>query len=65
MIQCESRAESGEHLVDIAMRRMRAGLAPPAEIYLVENRGKIDWSLCPNWARPVNPDVFDGCCHEG
>ena len=65
MIKCKAEVETVENLVRIAMRRMREGLPPPPEIYLVQNRGKIDWSRCPNWARPVEPDVFDGCCHEG
>jgi len=65
MIQCKSEVETVENLVEIAMSRMREGFPPPAEVYLVQNRGKIDWSLCPDWARPVEPDVFDGCCHEG
>jgi hypothetical protein len=54
-----------EALVELAERRVRQGLAPPAEIYRIENRRGIDWSEFPAWARPVDPQVFDGCCHEG
>ncbi len=52
-------------LVALAAARIRQGLAPPREIYLVQNRSAIDWSQFPAWARPVDPEIFDGCCHEG
>ena len=55
----------GDELVNLAVKKMRQGLAPPPEIYRVENRGKIDWLKFPEWARPVDPQIFDGCCHEG
>ena len=45
--------------------RLAKGLAPPAEIYLVQNRNKIDWSRIPIWAQPMDPEAFDGCVHEG
>jgi hypothetical protein len=41
------------------------GLPPPKEIYEVQNRSRIDWSKFPEWARPVDPEVFEGCAHEG
>jgi hypothetical protein len=41
------------------------GLPLPKEIYEVQNRGRIDWSRFPEWARPVDPEVFEGCGHEG
>jgi hypothetical protein len=52
-------------LLDLAAARLRQGLAPPREIYLVQNRNAIDWSQFPAWARPIDPEIFDGCCHEG
>jgi len=52
-------------LIRLAEQRMRNGLAPPPEIYRIENRRRIDWLRFPAWARPVDPELFDGCCHEG
>ena len=52
-------------LFAIAEDRMRRGLAPPVEIYQIENRRRIDWSMFPAWAQPIDPEVFDGCSHEG
>jgi hypothetical protein len=54
-----------DNLGKLAMARMKSGYAPPREIYDVRNRGKIDWSTVPEWAKPVDPDVFEGCSHEG
>lgn len=51
-------------LEKMATERLRRGLAPPREIYDVQNRGRIDWSMVPDWARPVDPEVFEGG-HEG
>jgi hypothetical protein len=48
-----------------AQERMRQGLPPPREIYDVQNRGRIDWTTVPDWARPVDPELFEGCGHEG
>ncbi|MFV2068134.1 MAG: hypothetical protein ACC645_14260 [Pirellulales bacterium] len=48
-----------------AQARMRNGFPPPREIYQVQNRGKIDWTVFPDWARPVSPELYDGCSHEG
>lgn len=56
---------SPELLASAVQRRVHAGLAPPAEAHLVQNRRKIDWSQYPSWARPADPDMFDGCGHEG
>ena len=55
----------GDELVALACRQMREGFAPPAEIYRTEYRDRIDWSQYPAWAKPVDPQVFEGCCHEG
>jgi hypothetical protein len=60
-----SRSIRGEALISLAQDRMRRGFAPPPEIYRVEYRDRIDWLRFPAWARPVNPQLFDGCCHEG
>ena len=57
--------ETAEELFEIAALRMRHGLAPPAEIYQVQYRSRMNWSDFPDWARPVDPEAFDGCCHEG
>src|SRR5262249_2254458 len=45
--------------------RVSKGLAPPREIYDVRNRERFDWSKVPDWARPVDPEAFEGCAHEG
>jgi hypothetical protein len=48
-----------------ARQRTRQGLAPSREIYDVLNRDQVDWSTLPEWARPSDPDLFEGCVHEG
>jgi hypothetical protein len=63
--RCDLGPVSGEALIRRAEERMRKGLAPPPEIYRIEYRRCIDWSKFPTWAQPVDPQVFDGCCHEG
>jgi hypothetical protein len=55
----------GKALMKLAEERISQGLAPPPEIYRIEYRRSIDWSEYPTWARPVDPQIFDGCCHEG
>jgi hypothetical protein len=55
----------GQALIKLAQQRMRQGLAPPPQIYRIEYRNRIDWSQFPDWARPIDPQLFDGCCHEG
>ncbi len=65
------RAESSESsadgcsLIEATKRQLSNGFAPPAEAYLVQNRHKINWSRFPDWARPADPEMFDGCGHEG
>jgi hypothetical protein len=54
-----------ENLARRAEQRLGQGLAPPREIYEVHNRGLVDWSELPAWARPSDPELFDGCSHEG
>jgi hypothetical protein len=46
-------------------QRLSQGLAPPREAYLVQNRSLIDWTDVPEWARPIDPEIFEGCSHEG
>lgn len=58
-------ALSDDTLFAMAEQRARQGLAPPARIYRIEYRHRIDWSRFPEWARPVDPEMFDGCGHEG
>jgi hypothetical protein len=52
-------------LISRARERMRKGLAPPREIYQAPYRDRIDWSLFPDWARPNDPEMYEGCGHEG
>jgi hypothetical protein len=63
--QIGAQSDSSSELIELATRRMRQGLAPPAEIYRIEYRNRLDWSEFPSWARQLDPDIFDGCCHEG
>jgi len=72
MIQFNTLSEAGglesvrgEALIKLAEKRISQGLAPPPEVYRIEFRRCIDWSEFPTWAQPVDPQVFDGCCHEG
>ena len=55
----------GDALIEQAEKCASQGLAPPPRIYRIEYRRRIDWSRFPTWARPVDPEIFDGCCHEG
>jgi hypothetical protein len=48
-----------------ALERLRKGLAPPSQIYDVRYRNRIDWLAFPAWARPNDPDLYEGCGHEG
>ena len=72
MIQFSTSSEAvglesvrGKALLKLAEERVGQGLAPPPEIYRIEYRRWIDWSEFPTWAQPIDPQVFDGCCHEG
>ena len=58
-------AQAASSLEKRARQRMRQGLAPPREIYDIRNRDRVDWSTLPEWARPSDPDLFEGCAHEG
>jgi hypothetical protein len=48
-----------------AAERVKQGFAPPKEIYEIPYRDRIDWFRFPEWARPSDPEVFEGCGHEG
>jgi hypothetical protein len=48
-----------------ALKRTQKGLAPPREVYDVQNRSRIDWSQFPEWARPTDPEAYEGTAHEG
>ena len=69
----QSRSESGVQSLSLSQRQLierarwcvERGFAPPAEIYRVEYRRRVDWATFPSWARPQDPEAFAGCCHEG
>jgi hypothetical protein len=61
----ETRAAGAEAVVRRAEERMAKGLAPPPEIYQATYRNRIDWSRFPDWARPCDPELFEGTGHEG
>lgn len=68
----EERAEAASQSADgfrglerRAAERVRQGLAPPKGIYETPYRDRIDWSRFPAWARPSDPELFEGCGHEG
>lgn len=64
--QATSTVEAGAgDLINLAMERMKRGLAPPSRIYQTPYRNQIDWSKFPDWARPTDPDLFEGSSHEG
>jgi hypothetical protein len=52
-------------LQQLSVERVRQGLAPPKEIYQTPYRNRIDWSALPEWARPSDPELFEGSSHEG
>jgi hypothetical protein len=54
-----------QDLIRRATERMRQGLAPPREVYQAPYRNLIDWSRFPDWARPSDPEMFEGSGHEG
>jgi hypothetical protein len=49
----------------LAAERIGQGLPPPKEIYCYPYRAQIDWTRFPEWARPSDPEMFEGCGHEG
>jgi hypothetical protein len=58
-------AEKVRALQRQAAERVRRGLAPPREAYEAPYRDLIDWGAFPDWARPIDPEVFENCGHEG
>jgi hypothetical protein len=54
-----------QRLESLAFERTRSGLAPPREIYEVPYRDRLDWSKFPEWARPIDPELFQDSGHEG
>jgi hypothetical protein len=48
-----------------ALERVRKGFPPPREVYLAQNRNRIDWSRFPEWAWPTDPEAFTETAHEG
>ena len=54
-----------QSVVEEAIECLKNGLAPPREIYDIRNRQRVDWSQLPSWARPTDPEMFEGCAHEG
>jgi len=63
-VAASESASTAASLESRATERLKSGFAPPREIYDVQNRGRIDWTSLPDWARPVDPDLFEGG-HEG
>jgi len=61
----EARPETPSDLERRALERVRKGLSPPREVYEAQNRARIDWTRFPEWARPIDPEVFKDCPHEG
>jgi hypothetical protein len=61
----QSTPEPFQSLKSRALERMHKGLPPPREVYDAQNRSRIDWSASPDWARPADPELFEGCSHEG
>lgn len=60
-----ARPETSADLERRALERVRKGLSPPREVYEAQHRARIDWSRFPEWARPIDPEVFTGSPHEG
>jgi hypothetical protein len=54
-----------DDLIRRAEERIKRGLAPPREVYQTPYRDRIDWSRFPDWARPTDPELFEGAGHEG
>jgi hypothetical protein len=63
--QTGGTAEEVRRLQELSAERVRRGLPPPKEIYQLPYRNRIDWSAMPEWARPTDPELFEGSAHEG
>src|SRR5262245_29658545 len=64
-VEAPAATEKVQGLERVAADRAQHGFAPPKEIYEAPCRGQIDWSRFPGWARPSDPELFEGCSHEG
>jgi hypothetical protein len=58
-------ASEAKKLERLAVERVSQGLSPPREVYQVPFRSQIDWTRFPDWARPSDPELFEGAVHEG
>jgi hypothetical protein len=54
-----------QKLEALALENVQKGIAPPKKIYSVPYRDRIDWAKFPAWARPIDPEIFEGAGHEG
>jgi hypothetical protein len=61
----QTGSKPGSSLEQLAAQRVQQGLPPPREIYALPCRDRINWSDFPAWARPTDPELFEGCSHEG
>jgi hypothetical protein len=63
----KSAAESDpvEKLQQAAAECLEKGQPPPRVVYEAQNRNRIDWTKMPEWARPADPELFEGAGHEG
>ena len=61
----EQDLDRTDRLIEQAVARIKAGFAPPREIYALPYRGRIDWSALPSWSWPTDPESYEGCGHEG
>lgn len=61
----EPKSAAAPNLEQLAAERLRRGLAPPREVYQVPYRDRLNWTDFPDWARPADPELFEGCSHEG
>jgi len=60
-----SSEDEGRKLERQAAERISQGLAPPREVYRSPYRERINWEQFPQWARPSDPELFEGSGHEG
>ncbi len=58
-------AEKVKTLQRLAAERVAQGLPPPREAYQAPYRDLINWGGFPEWARPLDPELFECCGHEG
>jgi hypothetical protein len=54
-----------QRLKELAIQRVRHGLALPREVYALPFRNRLDWFQFPPWAWPTDPEVYQDCGHEG